>query len=41
MAEQRKVAVVTSLGRKYAGLVDIPNAALRTTDLLQELLNPQ
>jgi hypothetical protein len=33
MVEQRKVAVVTSLGRKYVGLVDIPNAALRTTDL--------
>jgi hypothetical protein len=31
--EQRKVAVVTSLGRKYSGLIDIPNAALRTTDL--------
>lgn len=33
MAEQRKVAVVTSLGRKYSGLIDIPNATLRTTDL--------
>jgi hypothetical protein len=33
MVEQRKVAVVTSLGRKYVGLIDIPNAALRTTDL--------
>ncbi|MCB2182121.1 MAG: hypothetical protein KQH63_08865 [Desulfobulbaceae bacterium] len=33
MAEQRKVAVVTSLGRKYSGLIDIPNAALRTTDI--------
>lgn len=26
--------MVTSLGKKYAGLIDIPNAALRTTDLL-------
>ncbi len=33
MAEQRKVAIVTSLGRKYSGFIDIPNAALRTTDL--------
>jgi hypothetical protein len=31
---QRKVAIVTSLGKKYSGLIDIPNAALRTTDLL-------
>jgi len=34
MVEQRKVVIVTSLGRKYSGLIDIPNAALRTTDLL-------
>ncbi|MBI5556154.1 MAG: hypothetical protein HY885_00790 [Deltaproteobacteria bacterium] len=33
MADQRKVVVVTSLGKKYSGLIDIPNAALRTTDL--------
>lgn len=31
--EQRRVAVVTSLGRKYSGLVDLPNVELRTTDL--------
>ncbi len=34
MSEQRKISVLTSLGKKYAGLIDIPNAALRTTDLL-------
>jgi hypothetical protein len=33
MGEQRKVAIVTSLGKKYSGMIDIPNAALRTTDL--------
>lgn len=33
MDERRKVAVVTSLGRKYSGLIAIPNVALRTTDL--------
>lgn len=32
-AEQRKVVIVTSLGKKYSGLIDIPNGALRTTDL--------
>ncbi|OGR02684.1 MAG: hypothetical protein A2511_00270 [Deltaproteobacteria bacterium RIFOXYD12_FULL_50_9] len=31
--EQRKVVIVTSLGKKYSGMIDIPNAALRTTDL--------
>lgn len=34
MSEQRKISVVTSLGKKYSGLIDIPNSALRTTDLL-------
>ena len=33
MVEQRQVAVVTSLGKKYSGVVDIPNESLRTTDL--------
>jgi hypothetical protein len=33
MIEQRQVAIVTSLGKKYTGMIDIPNAALRTTDL--------
>lgn len=33
MAEQRKVVVVTSLGKMYRGEVDIPNANFRTTDL--------
>jgi hypothetical protein len=31
---QRKIAFVTSLGKKYSGLVDIPNPNFRTTDLL-------
>lgn len=34
MAEQRRVVIVTSLGKMYRGLVDIPNATFRTTDLL-------
>ena len=34
MPEKRKVAIVTCLGKKYSGLIDIPNASLRTTDLL-------
>ena len=33
MAEQRRVVVVTSLGKLYKGLVDIPNDSYRTTDL--------
>jgi hypothetical protein len=33
-ANQRKIAIVTSLGKKYSGLVDIPNPNFRTTDLL-------
>jgi len=33
MAEQRQVIVVTSLGKKFKGKMDIPNATLRTTDL--------
>ena len=34
MAEERKIVLVTSLGKKYAGKVDVPNNTLRTTDLL-------
>lgn len=34
MAEQRKIVIVTSLGKVYKGVVDIPNASFRTTDLL-------
>jgi len=34
MSEQRRISVLTSLGKKYSGFIDIPNAALRTTDLL-------
>jgi hypothetical protein len=30
---QRKLTVVTSLGKRYSGLVDVPNANYRTTDL--------
>lgn len=33
MTEQRRVVVVTSLGKMYRGLVDIPNETYRTTDL--------
>lgn len=33
MSDQRKVVVVTSMGKKFLGKVDIPNASLRTTDL--------
>lgn len=33
MAEQRRVVVVTSLGKMFKGLVDIPNESFRTTDL--------
>jgi hypothetical protein len=32
--KQRKLAIVTSLGKKYKGLVDVPNETFRTTDLL-------
>jgi hypothetical protein len=31
---QRKVAIIASLGKKYSGMVDIPNPNFRTTDLL-------
>ena len=34
MADQRQVVIVTSLGKKYRGKMDIPNDTLRTTDLL-------
>lgn len=33
-AEQRKLTIVASLGKRYTGMIDIPNASLRTTDLL-------
>jgi hypothetical protein len=33
-AIQRKLAIVTSLGKKYSGMVDIPSETFRTTDLL-------
>ena len=31
---QRKMAIVTSLGKKYSGMVDVPHQTFRTTDLL-------
>lgn len=34
MPDVRKIVVVTSLGKKFVGMVDVPNASLRTTDLL-------
>lgn len=34
MVDQRKISIVTSPGKKYTGMIDVPNAALRTTDLL-------
>ena len=33
-AKQRKLAIVTSLGKKYSGMVDVPGETFRTTDLL-------
>ena len=34
MASERKIVLVTSLGKKFVGKVDMPNDTLRTTDLL-------
>jgi hypothetical protein len=31
---QRKVMIVTSMGKKYSGMLDVPNESFRTTDLL-------
>ncbi len=33
-ANQRKLAIITSMGKKYSGLVDVPNKSFRSTDLL-------
>ncbi len=30
---QRQVTIITSLGKRYSGCIDVPNSALRTTDL--------
>ncbi len=30
---QRQVTIITALGKRYSGNIDIPNSALRTTDL--------
>lgn len=30
---ERKIAIITSLGKKYVGMIDIPNENFRTTDL--------
>ena len=35
--EQRKLVIVTSLGKRYSGKVDLPNASFRTTDLLNSV----
>jgi len=32
-AAQRKIGIITSLGKKYSGMIDIPNDNFRTTDL--------
>jgi len=32
--KQRKLGIVTTLGRKYSGMVDVPSETFRTTDLL-------
>jgi hypothetical protein len=34
MADKRKVVIVTSMGKKFSGYIYVPNATLRTTDLL-------
>jgi len=31
---QRDLTIVTTLGKKYSGMIDIPNETLRTTDIL-------
>ena len=33
-ATQRKLAIVTSLGKRYSGMIDIPSSNFRTSDLL-------
>lgn len=33
-ALQRKLTILTSLGKKYSGMVDVPSADFRTTDLM-------
>lgn len=33
MAEQRKIVIVTSMGKKFKGFLYVPNSNLRTTDL--------
>ncbi len=30
---QRKVNIITPLGKRYSGFIDVPNASLRTTDI--------
>ena len=32
-AKQRKIELVTSLGKKYSGMIDVPSDSFRTTDL--------
>lgn len=31
---QRRLAIITSLGKKYSGMIDVPSDTFRTTDLL-------
>jgi len=31
---QRKLSIVTSMGKKYTGMVDVPSESFRTTDLM-------
>ncbi len=33
-AIQRKLTLLTSMGKKYSGMVDVPNEDFRTTDLM-------
>ncbi len=34
IALQRKLVIMTSMGKKYSGMVDLPSESFRTTDLL-------
>jgi len=33
LTAERKVALITSMGKKYVGMIDMPNKDFRTTDL--------
>ena len=34
---ERKVTIVTSMGKKYVGMIDVPNEEFRTTDLFNSV----